>query len=140
LEERIQAENISNVELLPFQPRDEYFNIVNSSDISLVSLDERMKAPCLPGKIKDLLGMKQTIIASVAPDSETACVIDEAGGIAVDSEDDFGLAETIVKLSDNSEVRKELGIKGNEFYQTNMNLDKNVEQYERLFELISKDV
>jgi len=137
LEERIQTENISNVELLPFQPRDEYFNIVNSSDISLVSLDERMKAPCLPGKIKDLLGMKQTIIASVAPDSETASVIDEAGGIAVDSEDDFELAEAIVKLSGDSEVRTELGIKGNEFYQTNMDLNKNVEQYERLFELIN---
>lgn len=52
LEERIQNENISNTKLLSFQPRDEYFNIVNSSDISLVSLDERMKAPCLPVKKK----------------------------------------------------------------------------------------
>jgi hypothetical protein len=49
LETRVKEENISNVRILPFQSREEYFNIINSSDVSLVTLDERMEAPCLPG-------------------------------------------------------------------------------------------
>ncbi|MCK4736597.1 MAG: glycosyltransferase family 4 protein, partial [Methanophagales archaeon] len=60
---RIRDGKIFNVKLLPLQPREEYFNIVNSSDISTVSLDDRMKAPCLPGKLINLLALKQPIIA-----------------------------------------------------------------------------
>ena len=136
LEERIQNENISNTKLLPFQPRDEYFNIVNSSDISLVSLDERMKAPCLPGKIINLFGMGQPVIASVNSDSETSFVIHNAGGTVIESEDVFGLHNAIMDLRDNSKIRQELGINGEKFYYKNMELNKNVEQYIRLFEII----
>ena len=127
-------ENIPNVKLLPLQPRDEYFNVVNSSDISLVSLDKRMKAPCLPGKIINLFGTGQPIIASVNSDSETAFVIDNAGGVVVDSGDVSGLAEAIVKLSDDSQIRKEIGSKGQDFLWENMNLERNVAVYEEIFE------
>ncbi len=44
LEERVRQENISNARLLPLLPRTEYFNLINSSDASFISLDERMRA------------------------------------------------------------------------------------------------
>ena len=71
LENRVKNENISNIKLIPFQPREEYYNIVNSSDISIVSLDKRMKAPCLPGKLTNLLAMEQAVIGIVLKDIET---------------------------------------------------------------------
>jgi len=136
LEERIQDENISNVKLLPFQPREDYFTIIKSSDISLVSLDKRMTAPCLPGKIINLFGVGQPIIASVTSDSETAYVVNKAGGIVVESGDPVGLSETILKISNDPTIRKDIGAKGEIFHQENMNLNKNVEQYEEIFRLI----
>jgi glycosyltransferase involved in cell wall biosynthesis len=140
LQERISNEDISNVRLLPFQSRDEYFNIINSSDISFVSLDERMKAPCLPGKIKDLLGLGQPIIASVAFDSETAYVVKTAGGIVVESGDPVGLSETILKISYDPTIRRDIGTKGKIFHQENMNLNRNIEQYIKIFyNMINKD-
>jgi len=132
LSKRINKEKISNVKMLPFQSREEYFNIINSSDISLVSLDERMKAPCLPGKIKDLLAMNQPIIASVSLDSETAYVIKEAGGIVIDPGDIEDMTKVIIKLKNNLNRKKKMGNKGWSFFKKNMDLKKIVKYYEQI--------
>ncbi|ODV48842.1 glycosyltransferase involved in cell wall biosynthesis [Methanohalophilus euhalobius] len=78
LKNRIETEKIYNVELLPFQEREEYFNIINSSDVSLILLDERMKAPCLPGKTINLMASKKPVIAIVNKDTESANIINES--------------------------------------------------------------
>jgi len=134
IEKRIKDEKISNVKLLPFQSREEYFNIINSSDISLVSLDERMYVPCLPGKIRDLLLLKKPIIASVPKNTETAEIICESGcGIVVNPRDKKDLIEVIKKLKTDSELRYKLGSNGYNFLFKKMNLEKNIEEYEILF-------
>ena len=137
LQERISNEDISNVRLFPFQPRDEYFNIINSSDISFISLDERMKAPCLPGKIKDLLGMGQPIIASVPKNSETADVVSEADcGIVVEPGNTEDLSKSILSIKNNDELKADMGRKGQKFFEENMDLEKNVAEYEKIFNII----
>ncbi len=75
LQQRIRDEHLTNVTLMPLQPRDEYYNIISSSDINLISLDERMKAPCVPGKTINLFASGKPVIAIVAGDSETAYVM-----------------------------------------------------------------
>ena len=139
LEHRIKDEKISNVKLLPLQPREEYFNIINSSDISIVSLDNRMKAPCLPGKLINLLAVKQPIIAIAPHESETARVIQEANcGIVVEPRNIEELKKAILKLKDNQEFRTEFGEYGRKFLEKNMNLEKNVTKYEEIFGIIGK--
>ena len=134
IEGRIENENISNLKLLPFQPREEYFNIVNSSDISIVSLDERMMAPCLPGKLTNLLSLKQPIIGIVSPESETANFIKSVNcGILVESDDIMGFRNAILELKDNSILQKTLGENGRKFVENEMNLEKNVELYHDIF-------
>ena len=141
LEYRIRDEKISNVKLLPLQPRGEYFNIINSSDISTVSLDDRMKAPCLPGKLINLLALKQPIIAIVPYDSETARVIQKAKcGVVIEPGHTEELENTILKLKDNIGFRQELGENGRKFLEENMILEENVAVYEEIFqELVSND-
>lgn len=141
LERRIEEEKISNVRLLPLQPRDQYFNIINSSDISFISLDGRMKAPCLPGKLINLLGMRQPIIANVPPDSEAAYVVQKAGcGIVTEPGNIDQLAKAILKMKDSFKLRKEVGFRGHQFLKAKMNLEKNVEIYEHIFqELVKND-
>jgi glycosyltransferase involved in cell wall biosynthesis len=134
LENRIKNENISNLKLIPFQPREEYYNIVNSSDISIVSLDKRMKAPCLPGKLTNLLAMEQPIIGIVSDEIETANFIKEAEcGIVVEPGDIDGFKNAIIKLKDNLKLRKKFGDNGRHFFEKNMDLTKNTEIYERIF-------
>lgn len=134
LERRVSDEKISNVRLLPLQPREEYFNIINSSDISFISLDGRMKAPCLPGKLINLLGMWQPIIASVPSDSEAAYVIKKGKcGIVIEPGDIVQLAKAILKMKDDLELRKDLGEDGRKFLEENMDLWKIAAKYEQIF-------
>jgi len=138
LEQRIISENISNIKLLPFRPREEYFNIINSSDISIVSLDKRMKAPCIPGKMTNLLAMGQAIIGIVPLESETANVIKKAEcGILVEAGDIKEFKEAILRLKNDLNLRKEFGENGKRFLDKNMNLENNVKVYEKIFDKLN---
>lgn len=133
LEQRINNESISNVRLLPLQPRDDYLNIINSSDISIVSLDYRMKAPCIPGKLINLMAMKQALIAIVPVDSETAKVIRRSkNGVIVEPGDVEELKRTILHFSENMRFLQAMGENGYTFLKTNMDLNKIVLRYEEI--------
>lgn len=140
LEERVLQENIKNIKILPFQEREEYFNIINSSDISIVSLDERMKAPCLPGKITNLMAMGQTMIGIVPKESEAANIINSANcGVIVKPGDDESFKTALLSLKGNIDLINELGCNGRVFFENNMDLDNNTAVYEKIFKIITTE-
>lgn len=141
LEKRVLDENISNVKLIPFKPREEYYNIVNSSDISLVSLDKRMKAPCLPGKLTNLLAMEQPIIGIVSEEIETAEFIRKSeSGIVVEPSNINGFKDAILKIKDDEELKEKLGKNGMEFFERSMDLKNNTFDYEKVFQIIKPNI
>lgn len=134
IENRVKEEDISNVKIIPFQPREEYLNIVNSSDISIISLDERMKAPCLPGKITNLMALEQAIIGLAPLRSETANTIRKSKcGFVVAPGDNTQFKKILLCLKDDNKLRVELGKNGRLFLENNMNLDDSVLEYESIF-------
>lgn len=134
LAQRIIDEDIHNIKLMPLQPRDEYFNIINSSDISLVSLDDRMKAPCIPGKLVNLMAMKQPIISIVPDRSETAKVISKSkNGLIVRPNNISELKYAILHLSADKGSLGIFGENGLKFLRENMNLKEIIYRYERIF-------
>jgi len=136
---RIKDENLYNVRLLPLQPREEYFNLINSSDVSIVSLDERMKAPCIPGKLINLMAVRQPLIAIVPNESETAKIIRESKcGIVVRPGCAEELKQVLLQFTANRESLKVLGNNGEEFLKENMDLDKIVPIYEQIFNILAK--
>jgi len=140
LKARIRQEEINNVRLLPLLPRAEYFNLVNSSDVSFVSLDERMKAPCLPGKMINLMACSQPIIAMVAEESETADVVRKAEcGIVVKPGDVAGIRSAILRLKEDASLRAAMGSNGRRYLEENMSLEKNVALYEEIFCALTGD-
>jgi glycosyltransferase involved in cell wall biosynthesis len=134
LKTRIHLEEINNVRLLSLLPRAEYFNLVNSSDVSFISLDERMKAPCLPGKTINLMACSQPIIAMVATESETADVIRKAGcGIVVKPGDVASIRSAVLRLKEDASLREAMGSNGRDYLEANMSLEQNVALYEQIF-------
>lgn len=134
LESRIKNENIGNLKLLPFQPREGYYNIVNSSDVSIVSLDKRMKAPCLPGKLINLLAMEQPVIGILSSEIETAEFIRKAQcGIVVEPGDIKGFKDAILKIKENKDLRIDFAKSGIKFFKGNMDLKNNIGNYEGIF-------
>jgi glycosyltransferase involved in cell wall biosynthesis len=131
---RIANENITNVRMVPFLPRDEYFNLVNSSDVGLISLDERMKAPCLPGKTVNLMAAGKPVVAIVPEDCETARTITEAGcGRIVTPGDITTLRETVTELMNHPETMHSMGKSGRNYLVRHMNLERSVQSYEDIF-------
>ncbi|KGK98083.1 hypothetical protein LI82_10110 [Methanococcoides methylutens] len=140
IERRIKDEMISNVRLLPLQPREEYLNIINSSDLSLILLDERMKAPCIPGKTISLMASKQPIIAIVAKDSETAYVVNKAQcGCIVEPDNIEKFKNTILELKNSENKRKNYGCNGRRFLEENMNLNNIIDDYEKVFSILHEE-
>jgi Glycosyltransferase len=134
LDYRVNTENMRNVKIMPLQSRDEYFNIINSSDISIVSLDKRMTAPAMPGKLINLLAVKQPIIANVPAFNGTAHVVEKAQcGVVTEPGNINQLANAIITLKDNPELRAEAGLRGRRFLEEEMNLEKSAVLYEQIF-------
>jgi colanic acid biosynthesis glycosyl transferase WcaI len=134
LEKRVKDEGLTNVRILPLQPRDVYFNIINSSDVSMVSLDSRMTAPCLPGKFINLLGASQPIIANVPEVNDIHWIVDKyKAGISVKPGDVDAFERAIRKMKGSSGLMKEMGMNGRRFLEGNMNLDRNSKRYEEIF-------
>ncbi|MCX6750574.1 MAG: glycosyltransferase, partial [Candidatus Pacearchaeota archaeon] len=141
LETRIQNENIENIRLLPLQDRDEYFNIVNSSDLCLISLDERMRAPCFPGKTINLLAAGKPIIAITDRRSETARIISEADcGEVIEPNDITGLQNSIVRFYSSPQQGIIFGEHGRHFLERNMSLKNSVQFYEKITAKITSEI
>jgi colanic acid biosynthesis glycosyl transferase WcaI len=112
---------------LPLQPRDEYYNIINSSDINLISLDGRMKAPCLPGKTINLFAAGKPVIAIVGRESETANIVQKnQSGIVIEPGNRKSLKKVILALTADDDYRRKLGESAREYFEKNMVLEKNV--------------
>ena len=140
LAERIADEHLTNVKLMPLQPRNEYYNIINSSDINLISLDDRMRAPCVPGKTINLFASGKPVIAIVAGESETAYVMDLIyPDLVVQPGDVNALKNTILRLKNDGSLRNTVGSAQRHFFEEQMSLEGNVVAYERIFEQVMHD-
>lgn len=138
--ERVERESIKNVLMLEMQPRDEYYNILKSSDVSLIVLDSRMKAPLIPGKTVNIMACGIPVLAIVPKESETANVILEADcGLISEPDDNVGIVENIKILKNDAALRQRMGINGKQFVNSLMNLERNTELYERIFKELEKN-
>jgi glycosyltransferase involved in cell wall biosynthesis len=140
LETRINNENLENVRLLPLQPRDEYYNIINSSDINLISLDDRMNAPCLPGKTSNILAANKPLIAIAGKTSETYRVIKQIyPGFVVEPNNPEEFKRIIINIKDNPERAKRMANNCRKFFEENMALEKTTDNYIKIFMSLIKN-
>lgn len=130
---RIEDENIFNIIMKPLQPKEKYYNIINSSDINIVSLDRRMTAPCLPGKFANLLATGRPIIANVPRTNDIFKILTEIKcGIAVEP-GDISKFEQAINILINGRQHSNISMNGKNFLKDNMNVDLNVLKYEEIF-------
>jgi len=136
LEDRIFNEHIENVKILHWQNREKYLNIISSSDIAIISLDDRMKAPCFPGKTRDLMAIGVPILGLI-PESETSKIIKQAGsGIIVDPNNNKEIIQTILRLKNDPEMLHSMAECGKKFASSELNNENIINQYLLIFKKI----
>ena len=135
LVELVEKYNLDNVRFLPFQDKKIYNEILRQSDVSIVTLDNRLKTPVVPGKMMNIMAAEVPILAKVPDDGDAAKIIHESGaGIVVSSNDSEVLAEKIFDFYKNP--KKEYGKNGLKYVLRNNDVSKAV----RKLKLIIKDL
>lgn len=139
LENKVKNEKISNIKFLDYIPREDYELVTAACDVGLVSLDERFTVPNFPSKTTDYFKLELPILASLdfcaAKDYGKFLQDEVKGGLFALAGDIDGLYNQLLKLKNNSELRKELGKNGRQYYENELGVDK---AYENILKQINK--
>ena len=120
---------ITNVLMLPQQPKEKIPGFLAGSDVSMVLLkkDDLFKT-VIPSKMFEAMAMERPIIIGV--DGEARHIVEEGQcGIFVEPENHEELAAAVLKLYHDKELTKTLGMNGKRFVQSNYNRDVLAEKY-----------
>jgi glycosyltransferase involved in cell wall biosynthesis len=138
LEKKARDLNLDNVRFLPMQPRSIYPQVIQASDISLVTLHDFVKTPVVPSKILSIMAVGRPVVAGMDLAGDAPKLIDQARcGITLPPGDVEGLTEAIVKLYRNRELREELGRNGRRYAEEHLSLTIAGRAYEEMFTRLS---
>lgn len=105
----IQTNNINNIVFISYIPREDYEAITRSSDIGLVSLDERFTVPNFPSKTIDYIRFGLPVLASLdkCSASDYGKLIQEKMGFGLFSQagDTEKFKENLYKIKNDQDVR-----------------------------------
>lgn len=110
---------LENITFYGRHPLEEMPRFYDMADAFLVTLKkDEFISYTLPGKVQSYMASGKPILAAI--DGETADVIREAGcGLCCDAEDDKGLADLILRFSEDKENRRKYGDCAKAYYQSN---------------------
>jgi glycosyltransferase involved in cell wall biosynthesis len=124
---------LTNLVLLPFQPRQQLPHTLTACDLSLVSLipgAEQIVAPC---KLYGMLAAGRAILSLSTPGSYLDQLLNQHHcGINLAPGDPDRLAQTIKTLSTQTEYVATLGHNAHQLYQQYYHIDRAAKQYEAL--------
>ena len=137
LEEELDRLDISNVLLLPYQPRSMVPQIYASSDLCLVPLKLGTAQETFPSKIYTIMAAGKPVVASADQNSELAWVVQEAAcGWAVPPDDIQALTAVIRESIRESKKLSQMGQRGRNYVMSNHSRQAVAKKYGRLVEEI----
>ena len=111
LEELVERRRLSNVVMIPRQPKEKMQKIWSLCDVSLVTLkDAPLFSTVIPSKIFESMAMGLPIVISVPEGEATEIVITEKAGLIVPPENSENLAGAILKLKNDIELHSTLAV------------------------------
>lgn len=130
---------ITNVRFLPMQPKSKYPQVLQASDVCLVTLNRNTKTPVVPAKLLGIMSSGRPVIASVPLEGDVPKIVEMGRcGLVVEPEDPQMLSQAILKLHDNPLLAKELGKNGREYAETHFSLEVCTTKYEELFRKVCR--
>jgi glycosyltransferase involved in cell wall biosynthesis len=126
--------NLQNIRFIPSVPREIYPLVLHSSDVSLATLTKDVKTPVVPSKILSIMSAGIPVIAVMNLEGDAPKLVEKANaGFAIPAGDYKSLAEKILLLYKNPELRESLGRNGRRYIEENLSSRKAAEKYEKIF-------
>jgi len=137
LKNEARVKNLSNVLLLPYQPRDTLPEMLAAADVGLVTLNSGASLSSLPSKTFTVMASARPILAVTPPDGEVASLIRVAGcGWNVPPASPRVLAGTIVALKAQSSLLPQMGKNGRSYLEKYHARTRGVDAYEEMLKTL----
>lgn len=129
-----QQRKLRNVSFWPQQPRARVPALIRASDICLVLLKKRdVFRTVIPTKMLEFMACGRPVILGV--DGQARRLIEEAGaGVFIDPEDSEALAQAVIRLQGDPELRRTLGENGRHYIVNRLSRKRMAEEYIALLE------
>jgi glycosyltransferase involved in cell wall biosynthesis len=133
LDEQQQAAKLSNLLLLPFQPFEDYPQVLASADIQTTLLNREASAYALPSKVMSQLCAARAQAVFAPRDNQAASLVQAADAGIVYSPEEFDRAfADFENLLADAERRRHYGENGRRFAEDHLSLDSVTGKYEQL--------
>lgn len=131
-----EAEKLAlrNIQFIDKVPREDYFQLLSSCNVGLISLHQNFTVPNTPMKLNDYLNAEIPVLASIDRSNDLGILLEKnkMGKYAfADSPEDLFLA--FKELYENKDKCNELGRNGKRFCIENLSADKS---YQTILEII----
>ncbi len=137
LRERIRAESISRVKVLPPEPRGRIPALLAAADVALISLSTSIPG-AVPSKIYEAMASSLPIL--LIADGEPARRVNEAGcGLTVAPDDARGIRQAFEQLAADEGLRRRLGEAGRHAAKTTYNRSRIALQLDRFLRGVLKE-
>ena len=134
--ERMAAEmKLENLQFVPFQPLEDYPDVLRAADISLVTLSTQATYASVPSKIFKYMASGRPILAITAEGNEVDRMVKEGEfGLQVPPDDPQSLADVIMWSADHSEDLNRMGQKGREYLENHFSSELCISKIEEILQ------
>lgn len=128
---------LTNVQFIPFQPRERLPEVLATADLSLISLQAGIGNGSLPSKSFPILASGRPVLAIVDQDSSIYNLIQQSdAGVTVAPSDPQGLVNSVLTLLEDPERRQQMGQAGRDYVVQHHSREMATHEFVTAFESI----
>jgi colanic acid biosynthesis glycosyl transferase WcaI len=128
-----KKQNLDNLIFKPIQSENRFPLLLAAGDIHLVVQKAKAADLVMPSKLVNILAAGRPFIATAQPQTELGKVTQESqAGLLVPPENGYALAQAILRLSENDQLRKQMGDRARQYAESHFNRDIILRQFESL--------
>ena len=140
IEREILKRGITNVRLLPYQPRERLAETICAADVHLVSLNPKLEGLIVPSKFYGIAAAGRPTLFIGAPDGEIARLVEEFGcGFTVTPGDGKGLADRILQLAQDPPYCATMGARARSAFEEHWNKSHAVGKWEEVLKVVASE-
>lgn len=133
LKELSQKLGLKNVRFLPHIPENEYIELLQASDVCLVTLDKNLTTPIIPGKLSCIMAVGRPAVCNLPATADAWKIVEGSeSGFCVEAGNPEALAYAVLRIYQDPAMREEMERNGRRYAEANLDRNRSIEQYEQL--------